>query len=88
MYAILSPQGIEEDSGLIMVTPNFWIVVMVGFQAIAVNGVIMVIPKFRIAMMVGSQAIAVISRMKTECGMVGLMTIIIMGVVPTTTTIL
>ena len=60
----------------------------VGFQSITDIGILMVIPEFRIAMLVGSQVITVIIRMEKECGIVGLITTTITGVVPTTITIL
>ena len=60
---------------------------MIGCQAITTNGVILVILEFRIAMMVDSQAITVISRMEKEYDIVGLVTITIPGVIPTTITI-
>ena len=66
-----------------MVDPDFMIVVAVGYQAITITEIIMVILDLRIVMMVSSQDINVISRMKKECGMVGIMTITIPGVVPT-----
>jgi len=88
MYTVLSPQETEEDSGVIMVAPDFRIVATIGCQAITVNDVIMMIPEFRLVMMVGSQVIIVISRMEKECGMVAIMTITIQGMVPTTITIL
>ena len=81
MHPILFPQRIEADSGVIMLAPDFWIVVTVGCHTITINGVIMVIPKSRIAMMVDSQSITVISRIEKEYGMVGLTIITIPGVV-------
>ena len=88
MHTVLSPQEIEEDSGVIMVAPDFRIVVTVGCQVITNNSVILVIPEFRIIMMIGSQDITVIDRIEKECGMVDLITITIPGVVPTTISIL
>ena len=66
-----------------MVDPEFRIVVAVGYQAITITEIIILILDFSIAMMVSSQDINIISRMKKGCGMVGLMTITIPGVIPT-----
>ena len=57
---VLFHQETEEYSGVIIVAPDFRIVVVLGCQAIAINGVIMLIPKFRIDMIIGSQAITFI----------------------------
>ena len=88
MHTVLSPQEPEEETGEIVLDPDFPRIMMAGCQAITVNGVVIVIPELRIAILVGSQAITVISRMKKEYSMVGLMTITIPGVVPMTATIL
>jgi len=71
-----------------MVVQDFRIVVRVFCQAMASIGVEMVIPEFKIATTVSFQAITVVGRMEKEYGMVGLITITIPGVIPTTINIL
>ena len=72
-HTVLPVQEIDVKSGEIIVGKDF-------------NGVIIVIPEFRISMMVGHQAITVISKMEKECGMVGIITITILGMITTTIT--
>ena len=88
MHTILSRQEHIEYSGVIIAAPDFQIVVTVRCEAITDNSIIMVIPEFRIDMMVGYQAITIIRIMENKCGMVGIMTIAIPGMVCTTITIL